>query len=287
MLRRQRPDIYRYHDYRAFLKDWIEFQKSARPGFSMRSLSAEAGVAVGYLTPVLSGSRDISIKAFFRLLPFLGLSKTEQSHLENLVKLCTGESQEIRIGAIERMGRSSPYKRRNPNEAELVEFMSHWYYIAIREMAAVPGFQADPAWIQKQLKTRVATADIEKALEFLQKHGYLTIGADGVVQEPKGHVDCAGDVYKVALTSYHRQMCDLAARSIDHTPSAKRELLGQTLVIRPTTFERAREILNEAMAKIRELNEPKEEIPKKEEKDTSVYHVEVALFPLSKTRRNT
>src|SRR6185295_18863017 len=101
-----RPDIFTYHDYRAFLKDWIEFQRSARPGFSMRSLSAEAKLAVGYLPPVLSGARNLSMKALFKLLPVLGLTRPEQAYLENLVKL-TADSQETRIEAVTRMKRST------------------------------------------------------------------------------------------------------------------------------------------------------------------------------------
>ena len=266
-----KPDIYRYHDYRAFLKDWIDYQKTVRTGFSQRSLAKEAKLAIGYLPPVLSGARHISMKALFKLLPVLGLSKPEQTYLENLVKLNTGESQETRIDAIARMKRSTAYQKRNPNESELVEYMSHWYHIAIRELAGAPGFKADPEWIQKQLKVRVPTADIERALKFLVKHGYLTVNEDGSVQAPKEHVECVGGVYKVALTNYHRQMMGLAAESIDHTSGAERDLNGHSLVINQEKFEEARAILHEALAKIRDLGGG----------DGAVYHVEVALFPLT------
>src|SRR4051812_14979440 len=114
---KERPDVYRYHDYRSFFKDWIEYQKSIRPGFSMRMLAGEAKLASGYLPPVLSGSRHISMKALFRLLPLLGLNRAEQAYLESMVKLCTSDSQESRIAAVTRMKRSSAYQKRNPNEA--------------------------------------------------------------------------------------------------------------------------------------------------------------------------
>jgi uncharacterized protein (TIGR02147 family) len=273
----QRPDVYRYHDYRAFLKDWIAYRKTVRAGYSMRTLATEAKLASGYLPPVLSGARDLSMKALLKILPILGLNRPEQNYLESLVRLQISDSQEGRIAAVARMRRSSAYQRRNPNEAELFEYMSRWQYIAIREMAALPGFKADPDWIRSRLKTPVPAAEIEQALRFLGKHGYLNVLDDGTVAPPKEQIECAGGVYKVALTQYHRQMFGLAAESIDNSTAAERDLVGHTLVISDSKFEKARKILHEALDRIRDLGGATDG-----EGDSSVYHVELALFPLTK-----
>src|SRR4051812_2691139 len=98
-----RPDVYRYHDYRAFLKDWIAHRKTVRAGYSMRMLATEAKLASGYLPPVLAGAREISLKALSKILPVLGLNRAEQGYLESLVKLATSDSQEARIAAVSRM----------------------------------------------------------------------------------------------------------------------------------------------------------------------------------------
>src|SRR5262245_52046683 len=122
----KRPEVYRYHDYRAFLKDWIEYQKAIRPAYSIRSLAAEAQLASGHLPPILSGSRELTLRTLQRLLPALGLNPAEQAFLENLVKLRTADSQVTRIAAISKMRRSSAYQRRNPNEAETFAYMGRW-----------------------------------------------------------------------------------------------------------------------------------------------------------------
>ena len=251
-----------------------------RPSYSIRSLAAEAKLASGHLPPVLAGTRHLSTKALLKLLPILGLSPPESAFLENMVKLCASTSQETRIAAISSMKRSAAYQRRNPNEAEFFEYMSRWYNIAIREMSIVPGFQADADWIQARLKVRVPTAELERSLKFLVQHGYLIQTPDGSIAPPKGHLECVGGVHRVALTHYHRQMFDLAAQSIDNSTTAERDLVGHTMVICPEKFDEARAILHEALKRVRSLAvRPSAGAAPRDE---SVYHFELAMFPLTK-----
>jgi uncharacterized protein (TIGR02147 family) len=275
----KRPEVYRYHDYRAFLKDWIEYQKSVRPFYSIRTLASEAGLGSGHLPPILSGAREMTLRTLERILPVLGLNTAEQAFLENLLKMRTADSQATRIAAISKMRRSAAYRRGNPNEAELFEYMGRWVNIAIREMAIVPGFKADAAWIQSKLSKHVTIVEIEQSLKFLVKHGYLVVNKDGTVLPPKGHLDCEGGVFKVALTNYHRQMFGLAAEAIDNTPASERDLEGHTLVIKSDKFDEARAIMQAALEKVRSLGVAPSEGDKQ---GNSVYHVEFALFPLTK-----
>ena len=79
-----RPDLYRYHDYRLFLRDRIEFLKKSKPDFSLRSLATQAGLAVGYLSMVLNDKRGLSSEAAARLMKPLGLNIQEVQYFELL-----------------------------------------------------------------------------------------------------------------------------------------------------------------------------------------------------------
>ena len=87
----ERPDLYRYHDYRAFLRDWIEYQRGTRPGFSLRSLSTESGLALGYLSMVLSVARRLTAEALQKLGRPLGLGngcrRAETDAIRSLIGL--------------------------------------------------------------------------------------------------------------------------------------------------------------------------------------------------------
>lgn len=260
------PEIYTYHDHLAFLRDWLAYRKASQPGFSLRTLAKEAGISAAYLPLVLAGKRTLTFKALQKLAPHLGLNRQERSYLEALVTLGTADSQTVRLDALEKMKRFGSYQKANPKEFEAYQYLTHWYYVAIREMVSLPGFEATPEWIQPRLKFNVPLAEIKAALEFLEKNGYLTT--------PNKSIECVGGVYRVALTQFHHEVLDLAARSITDTPSEQRSIQGHTVALGSQQLDEARKILDEALKKIQSLSQS-------ESTPDSVYHVELALFPLS------
>lgn len=218
------------------------------------------------------------MKAFYRLAPLLDLTPSQLAYLENLVKLAAAPSQDTRLNALERLEKFTAYQNRNPNEARFIRYMTRWYHLAIRELASIPGFQLEPRWIQKRLKSRVPLREIRAALDFLLGNGFLAAHPDGTVTLPEKHLDCAGEVYKGALTQYHKQIFALATRAIDDTPGTERNVVGHTISIDPEQYATALKILSEAMEKIQSL--PESASPA----STAVYQVELAMFPLTKRR---
>jgi uncharacterized protein (TIGR02147 family) len=275
--KQKRPDIFSYHDYRKFLRDWVDYQRSVRPGYSLRKLSQEAGLATGHLPPILAGKRDVTLRTLAKLMLVMKLAPPEKSYLDSLVRLCTSDSQELRAEALERMKRYTSYQKHNPNEAQLFRYMSRWYHIAIREMAALPGFRMDAAWIQQRLSSPVSLAQIRDALEFLVEGGYLKVSSDGKATSTDEHLDCDnGEVFRAALTQYHKQMFGLAAASIDNAHPDHRNLVGHTFVVDDATFPAVNRIVEDALSKIIELSGRS-----KAKGEGSVYHVEMALFPVT------
>jgi uncharacterized protein (TIGR02147 family) len=272
-----RPNIFQYHDYQIFLKDWLAYRKASQSGFSLRSLAKLAGLASGYLPMVLSGKRPLSGAAMAKLVPFLGLNSSEQSFFENLVVLGTTDSHEARLTALDRMKRFQKFQKNNPNEAEAYDYLTHWYYVVIREMAAMKGFRLDPEWILKELRFKIPLNAIKDALEFLKTNGHIQLNADGSVRPPEKFISAKGGVYRVALSKFHREIFSLAARSIEKTPSDQRNIQGRTFALKAEDFDQANEIVEEALEKIRKLSEGKAD-------GDSVYHLEIALFPLTQSQ---
>jgi uncharacterized protein (TIGR02147 family) len=270
----ERPNVFCYHDYRSFLRDWISHLKDTLPRFSLRKLSSEAGLSPGYLPLVLGGSISISMKAVTKLVPVLRLDPRERVFFENLVKLCISESSDARIEALGRMQKFAKYRRHNPADAEFANYMTRWLNIAIREMALLPDFIPNPTWIQEKLRLRVSLEEIEETLSFLTKNNYLELRPDGSVVPSKEFLKCSGEVHRTVLVHYHKEMFSLAAQSIDNATGKERSLVGQTFVINDEHFATADKILREALEKIRNLGESGT--------TNSVYHLEFALFPITK-----
>jgi uncharacterized protein (TIGR02147 family) len=279
----ERPDIYGYHDFRSFLKDWFAYLKRRDPRFSVRKLSQEIQLSSGFLSQVLGGSRNFSVKVMLRLIPQLHLNRSEQSYFESLVRLGTVPSREGKISALDKMSRYAAYQRRNPNEAHFFQYISRWYNVAIREMAMLPEFKPDPQWIQDRLKMKLPLHVIEKSIRFLLDAGYLIRSPDGTVTSTKENLDCMRIVQGTALVQNHKQMFTLATESMDNSPESERNIEGFTFATTPKRFEMARQILTEALDRIEALEFL--EVPEEKDKDGAVYQVEIALFPLTKWGR--
>ena len=266
------PEIYNYHDHLVFLRDWLAYRKASQPGFSLRTLARDAGLSPAYLPLILAAKRVLSLKALAKMGPHLGLSKAERSYLEALVTLGTTDSQKVRLEALDKMKRFRSYQQNNPRELEAYQYLTHWYYVAIREMASIPGFQPTPEWIAPRLRYGVSLQEIKSALEFLTSHGYL--------HDPTKTIECVGGVFKVALTQFHHEVLGLAARSITETASKDRSIQGHTVALSQEQIKEASRILDEALKKIQKLGQSGP-IPTAESKSPEVYHVELALFPLT------
>lgn len=269
------PVVFQYHDYRAFIRDWLAHLRVGRSRVSMRTLAREVGLSVTALSLILKGTRKLSPEFLPKMVKVLKLNPAEARFLEDMVELGDSDSPEIRHRAFDRMSRSKTYRKQNPNEAHAYQYLTHWYFVAIRELANHPDFRPDPIWIRAQLKNKVPLQEIQKALNFLLENGYLERQADGSIRPPSKPIECLSGVYRLALAQFHREMLALATEAIDTTSSENRILMGYTMAVDAKGYDQVRAIIEAAYEQIKKLalNSTKAE---------AVYHVELAGFPLTK-----
>ncbi|MGK5084550.1 TIGR02147 family protein [Bdellovibrionota bacterium FG-1] len=270
-----RPEIFGYHEYREFIRDWLAYTKARQSSNSLRSLALHSGLSVSNLSMILSGKRNLSIKTALKLASALKLNRREQDYFEALILLGNATIQEERVAAFERMNRFKDYRSSNQKETEVFRYLTHWYYVVIREMTGLPGFKPDPSWIQDRLQESVSQREIEVALKFLIDHGFIETAPDGSVTPPSKPMDCLGGIYRTALIQFHREMLVLAGKSIDTTPPEKRNLVGYTLPVDSSRFERIQRIMLNAYDEIRAISQ-------EASVGDEIYHVELAFFPVSK-----
>src|SRR5690606_1478920 len=128
----------------------------------------------------------------------------------------------------------------NPRELEAYRYLTHWYYVAIREMASLPGFRAEPRWVAPRLRGGVSVKEAEQALEFLREFGFLREQPDGSVALADKDIKCIGGVYRLALAQFHREMLALISRLLPRTPREERFVAGHTFAIPRSRFPELR-----------------------------------------------
>lgn len=273
-MRKKAVDLFEYHDFRDFLRDWFNQARESQ-SLSLREIALQCGLSTGFLPMLLSGQRTLSDKSLSKLQAALKLNKEELAYLKALIRLCDGETAEERSLAFEEIRKLRSFRKKNPKELEVHQYLSSWLHVAIREMAFRHDFEPDPAWIRPRLVRKVALKDIQDSLEFLLEHEFLTRDQKGRVVPSQKHLECFSGVYRLSLGEFHKQMFALASESIDLTPREQRNLLGHTLLIPESQIGNLRSILDETLNKVAALGANVDEAG-------PVYHVILSTFPLSK-----
>lgn len=269
-----KPMLHSYHDYVAFLVDWVGYLKATKSKFSLRHLAKESGTSVGYLSMCLKGKRRMSLPVFRKILLHLSLKRNERRFLELLWTIGESDNSADRMEALAQIQKFSQYRLSNSREIEVHKYLTKWYYPAIRELALVDDFRADPQWIQDRLRGRVSLDEVRSALQFLIESGFLVEGKKGRLEVAEKMLECKEGVYKLSLGEFHRQVMGLAAEAISTVDRSQRYILGHTLAISMQEMDKVREILDECQGKLEELGV-------KSANPSEVFHVELAAFPMT------
>lgn len=274
-----RPNIYEYHDYLIFLKDWIGYLKSTKVGFNLRQLSQAAEIALGYIPMVLSRKRIMSEKTFQKILPHLKLSSNEIKYIEQLKIIADSGEPQKRVQALNNIQKLKNYKSTNRSELEVHQYLNNWYNVAIRELVNTKNFNSDPEWIQSQLIEKTPLSEIKAALTFLEKHQFILKNKDGSYYLPEKPLKCDEGIYKISLAEFHRQILKLAEKSIERFSREERTIMGHTIALNQKQHAALKQHINTFIENIAKLSDNNKEADQ-------IYHVELAAFPLTKKQED-
>ncbi|HEX4923318.1 MAG TPA: DUF4423 domain-containing protein, partial [Bdellovibrionales bacterium] len=272
----ERPDVFLYTDYKAFIKDMIEYFRGVDSRFSIRKLAKESGISNGYLTIIFKTPQQMAEKTLVKIIPSLRLSTPEGSYLRILRDIADPESPEHKAELLKRLQKFHRFREEKPDESQIISYLEKWYNIAIRELASDPEFKLDPAWIRERLQFPVHTADVERGIETLLEKGFIQRTQGKGAEVTTKRVACHDQIFSMALANVHRQFFRLASESIDFVPREQRNIQGHIMSLDQENFEKAKQILGSALEQIANLQAP-------DRKKARVFNFSFLAFPLTKT----
>lgn len=270
-----RPPAVRFTDYKDFLKAYFVYLKK-EDRLDIAALAKKSRVSLESLAALVKSDTALSAAEFKRLVSNLKINDQERSYLEHLHTIAESESAQERAKAAEKLQELPAYRKQNPVDTEAWRYLTHWYYVVIREMSTLAGFKADAAWIQKRLRRIIPLGEIKKALSFLEKAGFFTINKDGSVKFQIKNMICKGGIFRLALGQFHREMLGLTSETMLDSPSDRRMIVGQTLAMSREKYKQAEQILNEAWAKVAELEAGDSSLDE-------IYHIGLFAVPVTRS----
>ncbi|HNC94919.1 MAG TPA: TIGR02147 family protein [Myxococcota bacterium] len=267
------PSIFDYLDQHRYFHDWYEWQKAHNPSFSHRSFTKKTGLSLGYLTNLHKGERVPEGEHLELLIRGMALSQEEGSFFRLLVRLARAGTWRERTEVLNEIFAHSSFEKADAIPARRLEYLSRWYYIAIRELEALPGFQRDPAWIAQQLRFPVSEADIALALEKLDRLRLIGETAPARLNTP-------AEVEGAAVVQYYRQAIALAIDALDRIPHQERHLMTTTLAVAPSQLPKIKAEIHRFITEITNLvDHPEEPVA---ESERLLVQLQVQMFPLSR-----
>lgn len=271
----ERPDVFEYLDYRAFLRDYYAHMKGARRGFSYRYFSRRVGLgSPNHLKRVMDGDRNLTLAMARRFADAMGLAGDAVEYFVELVELGQAPTSIERSRAYARLQTFKAFRKTRRLDLAHAAYHSTWYIPAVRELAAREDFRADPKWIARRLIPAIKPSEAKDALDTLLRIGLLERDEAGRVVQSAPLVTTGPEMHAVHIADYHRAMMKHAAESIDRVPSEGRDISSVTMLVGEGGMERIKKMVQRFRRELLELAVA-------EPRPTQVVQTNIQIFPLS------
>ena len=270
------PSIYKYMDYRQYLRDFIAHKRQTSNTFSLEQLGRKTGcLTKSHISLIVSGKRALTTRRAVALGKALGISERELTYYHKLVQFNQAkddlEKETFLKEMMSQLGRSL--------EANLsmkaYKILEDWHCIAIRELARLPNFDPNPSAISQKLKGLLTAKEAKRALNMLFDVGMLQVSEDGKTTTSSESNRTTDEVNSIAIRRYHQSCLSLGAKIIETEPIESREFGSVTLLINPEEIPKLKEL-------IKNLREDVLALAASEPTDSArVTQVNIQMFQLS------
>lgn len=270
-----KPNIFDYLNYREYLGDYYDAAKENVPAYSYRYFARRARISSpSFLRHVIRDERNLG-DTVDQFADALELSDEERRYFKALVEFNQAEDSETRNRAFEKVSASRRFRGAKRLEHGMFEYLSHWYFPAIREMVARPDFSEDAEWIASQLVPAIEPDEASEALEILLELGMIVRSESGELSRGESSVATEHEVRSLAIANYHRQMLHRAGESIELVDRQWRDLGAMTACVSTQTLEDLKHRIHEFRELVLQLCDTEQE-------RELVIQFNSQLFPLSR-----
>jgi uncharacterized protein (TIGR02147 family) len=271
-------NIFEYQNYRIYLKDYYNEQKSTKKFFSYRYFSNKAGInASAFLYYVIEGKRNLTKSSIEKISLTIGHSKEEKEYFENLVFF-----NQAKTIAEKTMYFSRIVECRKPLDIKTLdkdqyEYYSTWYHSIMREIACMIDFKDDFGLLGSYLVPPISAKESQASIALLERIGLLERDENGLYHQTDAVIGVkphGQDAF--VIEKFQLEMLDLSRKSFDTVPRTERLSASTTFSISKTTFDLFK-------MKTREFRKELLEIAKLDNNPDRVYQFTFNLFPATRS----
>ena len=273
---KERPNIFLFLNYREFIKDFCDHQKSINPVFSLRTFSGKISPALftsGLLYAILKGKRNLSSSLRPKFVRAMDLKEREGQYFEFLVQFNQAKDMEEKNHFFLQLSQFRGSKAKILSESQY-KFFSTWYYPVIWNYFEICQTQSNPVEIAKRIRPAITSIQVDEAIQVLLGLKLIKKMANGYAVTEK-HLATEPEFRGFLAKHYNLQFIQMAANMLDGVAPQYRQY--NTLVF--STSERGFAAIKERIVSFQE--ELKEIIDRERETDR-IFTLSMQLYPNTK-----
>lgn len=278
MFAKNKINIYDYSDYRKFLQEFYELEKSLDSSFSYRVFAAAVGMDASLLLKILQGKRHISSKCIDVFVKFFRFKDAKAEYFREMIAYGKAKNDEDVRRHFETLQKMRPAASRELDEARY-RYFQQWYYPMIRSALDVFNYRGtqDAAALGECCIPKLSASQVENAVDALLQLGLAHARNDGRVVPTEAHLKTMEHWLSACISDYQSSIAELAGKSIQNTPKEKRDISTLTMALDSQQIDKIREILAKTRkAIVNVVNAMPPQIC------DSVYQLNFQLFPMMK-----
>lgn len=278
MFARNKINIYDYMDYRLFLRDFYDLEKSLDSTFSYRVFATAVDIDASLLVKILQSKRHLSTSSVESVIAFFNFKEGKSEYFREMVAYSKAKtSAEIRIH-FETLQKMRPSRSRMLDEARY-RYFQQWFYPVIRSALDVYEYygEQDALSLGNSCIPKLTATQVTTAVEALLQLGLAEIRPDGRVIPFDAHVRTQDHWLSASISEYQKTVTELGRQSIENIPKENRDISTLTMALDSSQIERIRSILADARKSIVNVvnSMPAEQCD-------SVYQLNFQMFPMMK-----
>ena len=280
MFAKNKINIYDYSDYRKFLQEFYELEKSLDPTFSYRIFAAAIDIDASLLVKILQGKRHVSAKNIEAFVQFFHFKEGKAEYFSEMVAYGKAKNDEQVRKHFETLQKMRPSSCRELDEARY-RYFQQWFYPMIRSALDVFYYRGPEhaASLGDCCIPKISASQVENAVDALSQLGLAHKRKDGRIVPTDAHLKTKEHWLSASISDYQKSIAELAHRSIAETPKEERDISTLTMALDSTQIQRIRDIIAEARKSIVNVaNSMPSQIC------DSVYQLNFQLFPMMKKR---
>lgn len=267
--------LYRYTNFRSFLKDYYE-ERKFKEGFTFRDFSTMTGVnSSSWLLHLIKGTKNLSNESILKIAKALGFSASEAEYFELIVHFTQAKDSDTKDFFYRKILACTKILNMSRISEDQYEYYAKWYHPVVRSLVSKVRFRNDYALLARRLIPRITPAQAKASVALLEKLGLIKKDKAGGWLQAEPIISTGDEVMSLNVINYHKQVSRLAENAFDRSKRDERDISALTLGISGETFNRIK-------GKLQSIRKEIMEIAGESENPDRVYQLNLQFFPVAR-----